>query len=463
MSSGVASASGTTRVAPSPPASFLLGHARQFKSDPPNFLLNTARDFGPVVRLKVGPLTYHLINDAALVTEVLQDRAPNFVRDTRSSRNIRLVTGESLLTAEGETWRRHRRLAQPMFHPKRVGELGGVMARAAAETADAWARAARNGEMVDLAVEMSRLTFTAVGRCLFGLDLAARASDVENALPVLLSELFYRSQHPAAFPIWLPFPRHRQFSEALQRIDDVVDAIIIARRRQSRHGEDLLGLLLDARDDDGASLTDAELRDQIVTFLLAGHETTASLLTWTLALLAQNPAEREAVEHELDRGGIEQRGVTTVQQVMPLTRLTAVLQEALRLYPSIWITERRVVADDQLGGFEIPANTSVIVSPFVMHRSPAHWPEPEVFRPERFLGVEPRTLLHDGYFPFGAGPHLCIGQHFAMLEAKLILATLASRFRVHLVNGALPTATGGITLRPAGAVPVRLEPRRGSA
>jgi cytochrome P450 len=239
-----------------------------------------------------------------------------------------------------------------------------------------------------------------------------------------------------------------------------VERIIVMRRSRAGEGTDLLGLLLSARDDDGSALEDEELRNQVVTFLLAGHETTASTLTWAFGLLAQHPDEQQAVEAELD--GLTFEAITEeriLETLGSFTRMQAVLHETMRLYPAIWIAERRVATTDELGGFSLPRGSSVIVAPYVTHRLAAWWPEPERFRPERFVGGESRSLNGDGYFPFGAGPHACIGQHFAMMQAKIILATLSARFRLHLGEAALPAALAGITLRPAAAVPVRVELR----
>jgi cytochrome P450 len=235
--------------------------------------------------------------------------------------------------------------------------------------------------------------------------------------------------------------------------------VITARRSAGEPGTDLLGLLLQARDEDGSALSDEELRNQVVTFLLAGHETTATLVTWAFCLLSQNPGARGAVEAELDRVIANQTPAALGELLPQLPHLHATLQETLRLYPSIWIAERRVIAADPIGGYTIPAGSAVVVSPYVTQRLPALWPDPDRFDLSRWLTGEPRSLGRDGYFPFGAGPHLCIGQHFAMMEAKIILATLLARFRVHLVEDALPPPLGGITLRPAGAVPVHVERR----
>lgn len=442
--------------APSPPSVPLLGHALAFKRDPLGFLQKTARDQGPVARLRLGPLLYHLVSDPALVATVLQDRADRYVRDTRSSRNIRLVTGESLLSTEGDTWRRHRRLAQPIFHHRRIMALAEIMLRTCEESASHYATAADTSQPLDLASEMSRLTFTIVGRCLFGSELGPRATDVEQAFPVLLEELFNRAQSAVSLPIWLPTPAHRRFQRAIATVDDVVRTVLDERRGATADRPDLLSLLLEARDEDGSRLSEQEVRDHIVTFLLAGHETTASALTWTLCLLATHADTLHAVETELDATLHGQP--LTLDALPKLTHLDAVLRESLRLYPTIWIAERRVTMDDTLGGFDIPSGSTVVVSPYVTQRLASHWPDPDTFRPDRFLGDHAtRTLAKDGYFPFGAGSHQCIGQHFAMMEAKIALATLLSRFRIHLTDQKLPPAWAGITLRPQSTVPIRLE------
>lgn len=449
-----------SRQAPSPAATGLLGHARAFQRDPLGFLLSTAKTCGHVARLQLGPLTYHLVSDPALVSEVLQGRASNYLRDTRSSRRVRMVTGESLLTSEGETWRHQRQTTQPIFHHRHLMGLARTMASVAEEVCDVWERAARDGATLELSGEMNRLSFAIAGRCLFGADLRERVDEVEKSFPVLLDELFRRTSHLANLPLWVPLPRHLAFRRSLAAIDRVVAELIEEHRRMPRTHVDLLGLLMQARGEDGQDLGDDFLRNQVITFLLAGHETTANALTWAIALLASSPEERDAVEGELDMTRAGAVGAWEVERLSKLERLTAALQETLRLYPSIWIAERRVVAADDLGGWHIPEGSAVVVSPYVMHRSPAHWERPEAFHPARFLGGEARTLLRDGYFPFGAGPHSCIGQHFALMEAKIVLATLLSRFRVTLLNGTLPPALGGITLRPSASFPIRVERRR---
>ena len=439
--------------APSPAGSPLLGHARPFLRDPLGFLLTAAREHGPIVRLRLGPLTYHLVTSPALVEEVLTARAENYRRDTRSSRNIRLVTGESLLVTEGETWRRQRRMAQPLFHHRRLAALTGLMEATTCEAVEGWQQRWRASQTMDLAAEMNRLAFLVSGRCLFGADLGARAGQMESAFPVLLDELFRRAGQAWSFPLWLPTARHRAFRAALAEVDAIVAELIRQRRGEAGERPDLLSLLLAARDENGAPLSDQELRDHTITFLLAGHETTASTLTWAFCLLDQHPNVAEQLVAELD--GAE----GTMEALQRLPVLDAVLRETLRLYPAIWIAERRVEAKDELKGCAIPGGSTIVLSAYATHRLPGLWPEPDRFRPERFLGRELPGLA-EGYFPFGAGPHVCIGQHFSLLEMKLVLVNVLRHFRVRLRENALPAPMGGITLRPRHAVPVQLE-RRG--
>ena len=438
----------------------LLGHARAFQRDPLGFLLRAAQAEGPVTRLNLGPLTYHLVSDPVLISDVLQARAANYLRDTRSSRRVRLVTGESLLTSEGATWRRQRQTVQPIFHHRHLMDLARTMAQVANEASVSWDHAASTGATLELSSEMNRLAFAVAGRCLFGADLRGRSSVVETAFPVLLEELFRRTSHLTSFPLWMPLPRHLAFKRALAAIDRVVAELIAEHRRRPSETVDLLGLLLQARDEKGGGLNDDSLRNHTLTFLLAGHETTANALTWAFALLATTPEKREKVQAELDALDFGSGGSGAAVEAMPkLGYLSAVLQETLRLYPSIWIVERRVAEADELGGWHIPKGSAVVVSPYVTHRAPERWEVPEAFRPERFLAREPRTLGEDGYFPFGAGPHTCIGQHFAMMQAKIILATLLSRFRVVHLEPGLPAPVGGITLRPSAPFPIRVERR----
>lgn len=449
--------SGRGGHAPSPPGRPVSGHAFLFRRDPLGFLQATARDCGPIARLRLGPLDYHLVSDPALIAEVLQTRAANYTRDGRSAHQIRLVTGESLLSTSGDAWRRHRRLAQPIFHQRRLAALADTMVAACAETAVRWEEAARNSRTLDLASEMSRLTFSIVGRCLFGSELGPHADVVETKYPVLLEELFRRSRTIASLPMWVPTPGHLRFQRSLAAIDTVVADILHKRRDNALERDDLLGLLLQARDEDGSALSDLEIRNQVVTFLLAGHETTASTLTWSLSLFDLNPDSRAVVEQEIDT---VLAGRPPAWETVPLLHhVTASLHESLRLYPAIWIAERRVMAGDVLGGFQISAGSTVIVSAYVTQRLERLWATPAAFQPARFATAGVPPGLGEGYFPFGAGPHQCIGQHFALLEARLALAVLLARFRVRLINPSPPAPLPGITLRPAGSVPVRIELR----
>ncbi len=444
----------TPSAIPAPPGHPLFGHALAFRRDPLGFL-HRAAAFGPLVRLQLGPFPYFLVTSPGLIREVLHTRAALYARDGRSARQIRLVTGESLLSSEGEAWRRHRRLAQPLFHAGRLAALATTTVDATARLAADWSEAAAAGRPVDLAADIGRLTFTITGRTLFGADLGPRAAVMAEAYPVLVDELFRRARTLAALPLALPTARHLRFRRALAAIDGLVAELVAARRAAPAHEDDLLGALLSARDEDGTPLPEKEIRDHLVTFLLAGHETTASTIVWALAELAVHPAAAAPVAAELD-SALAGR-LPGLADVPRLVHLDAALQETLRLHPAIWLAERRLRTSDTLDGCPVPAGAGVVVSPAVTQRLAAAWLEPAAFQPERFLHRTPPGL-EDGFLPFGAGPHQCIGQHFALLEARLVLAVLLARFRVALPAG-FPAALAGLTLRPAGVVPAHLERR----
>lgn len=446
--------------APSPPATPVYGHAREFRADPLGYLLEVAREYGPLAELRLGPLRYYLASDPKLVAEILHTEAAVYQRDARSAKNNALVTGVSLVSTDGEVWRRQRRLVQPIFHQKRLAALAETMHIAALEGRAEWESAARAGHKLDLCSEMNRLTFTIVGRCLFGTELGRRSAEVERVLPLLLREIYLRSQEVVSLPMWMPFPRHRRFTKALGVVHALVRELVDGRRAAGgEFGDDLLGLLLSARDEDGDRLSDAEITSQVVTFLLAGHETTSTTLVWTFCLLARHPEVLAQLEAELDAAMDPAR--PPLEQIGQCPYMTAVFRESLRLYPSVWILERRATETRSLGGYALPEDANLLVSPWVTQRLERHWPDPEVFLPERFLGPEgePRKVAESAYFPFGAGPHTCIGQHFAMMEAKLLLGVLARTCRIRPTASPMPQPLPSVTLRPVGEVPIRLERR----
>jgi len=438
--------------APSPPGHWLLGHIPQFQSDVLGGITEAVRTCGDIVRFRLGPQTVHLLNRPEYAGWVLQRQHRQYDKQSRSSRAIRRVTGESLLTADGDAWQRCRRLLQPAFHHRSIAGFGDIMTKAA----DSWHATVKPGEAFDFAAAMHRLTFTIAGQCLFQTDTAADSTAMHEALNVILPETFARLGRIWNWPDWIPTPRNRLFSAALSRLDAIVGRIIAGHLRDAALGNehhDILGMLLKVRDDDtGQGLSHLQLRNETITFLIAGHETTANALTWAFHLLARHPDAVATIQAELD--SVLGRRLPTTADLPRLVHTRMAIREAMRLYPPIWIIERRARQPDCIAGIRIPAGSSVIICPWTLHRHPEFWPDPESFQPARFAAGTP-----DAWIPFGAGPRFCIGSEFAMMEAVMVTAMILTRFRPVPASVAPVVPWPGITLRARDGLPLRLVPR----
>src|SRR6185369_13430473 len=380
----------------------------------------------------------------------------NFDKQTRSAAFIKSVTGESLLTANGEFWQRQRRLLQPAFHQQNIAQFAGQMTSATEVMLAQWRQRAARAETVDISSEMMRLTYTIVGRTLFSAEVGADAESIERAMQIILPHTFGRLGQVLNWPDWVPTPQNRRFCGALRDIDRVVYRIIEQHRNAQSTGKparDLLAILLGISDPDtGSGFSDQQLRNETITFLLAGHETTANALTWTFYLLSQHSEAEERLREEVSKT-LNGRA-PTLADLPRLSFTKMVIKEAMRLYPPIWIIERRVIADDAIGGFDLPAGTAAVISPFALHRHPDFWEAPEKFDPARFAAATPAA-----YIPFGTGPRFCIGNEFAMLEAQLIMAMVIQSFHLKVAPGHVMTPLPGITLRARNGLPVTLQNR----
>jgi cytochrome P450 len=440
---------------PGPRGLPLLGVMPALRRDPIGVFRDAARRFGDVVHLRIGPHQGFLVNQPDAIRHVLQDNARNFHKSPLYDR-LKVAVGNGLLTSEESYWLRQRRMAQPAFHRQRVGAMASVMAEAADELAARWAPIAARGEPVDVVDEMMTVTQTIVLRTLLGSDLGPFAAKLGSAWS-LVNEHIGQSFWSLGLTDRWPTPKNRRFRRALSVLDAAVFHII-ERRRQEAGAGDLVSMLLAARDEEtGQMMTDRQLRDEVMTMLLAGHETTSLALAWTWYLISEHSDARERMEKELDRvlnGRLPSFGDLGS---LPYTRM--VIEEAMRLYPPAWGFSRQAVGADNLGGYPLAAGWLVFIIPFVMHRHPAYWPDPERFEPERFSAEQTAARPKFVYIPFGAGPRQCIGNQFAIIEAHLILATLAQRYRLELVPGHRVEPWPLITLRPRHGVRMRIRPR----
>lgn len=458
----------------------LFGTLPQLRADPLGFFLRAAREYGPVAALGIRRRHVYLVSDPGGVKRILQDNADHYGRKTRSVEALRETLGAGLLTITGPSWWRNRRLAQPAFHKQRLQGFASIMTSGAVELVQRLSGTARGGGQEgcppapataarDIVPEMSRVTLQVVGRCLFDRDVADEADVLGRAVNEVLHLTIEKLQQVLPPPRVIPTPRNLRFRAALRELDRIVLSLIDERRRAGGDRGDLLSTLLAARDQDtGEGLGDRQVRDEVMTLLLAGHETTAMVLSWTLYLLSLHPGVRRTLEGEVDAvlAGGRPAGLDDLPQLR-YTRM--VLEEGMRLYPPAWIITRSADAEDEIAGFRIPAGGIVLVSPYVTHRDPAWWQNPEGFDPERFApesetgagaaGESGASRPRYAYFPFGGGPHLCIGAAFAMMEATIILATLTVRLRLDLEPGHPVTPEPLVTLRPSPGVTMRASRR----
>jgi cytochrome P450 len=438
------------------PLPFLGGPLARSRRDPLGFLLEGMRRYGDVFRYQLGPLVFHLVAHPEHVKHVLLDQARNYPRSWYYERT-KVVVGEGLVTTEGAAWRRLRRMVQPAFHHQRVAALTGLMTGAIAAMLDRWREAARGGEPLDVAAEFVGLTLRIVGRALLGLELGGQADRIGAAVTTALEYLERRLGNLLSLPLAIPTPSNRRARRALATLDAVIAGILAHRRREpGRDRDDLLDLLLAVRDEEtGAGLTDRELRDQVLTFIGAGHETTAVGLSWTVYLLSRHPEAQGRLRAELAE--VLGDRTPTADDLPRLDFTRRVIEEALRLYPPAYALVRDAVAEDAIGGFRIPARSMVILSPYVTHRHPDFWPDPETFDPDRFSPGRSAGRPRFAWFPFLGGPHQCIGQEFAMMEMTLSVAMIVQPFRFQLAPGACVEPKPMLSLRPRHGVPILLQ------
>lgn len=438
---------------PGPKSSPIRGNLPQFQKDPLRLLTQAAQEHGDIVRLRLGPRTVYLLSHPDYIEEVLVKQKG--VTKVKTA-NFSPVAGNGLLRSEGEFHMRQRRLAQPGFHLKRIAGYTEVMARHTQAMLQTW----QDGEVRDLHEEMMHLTLLIVAQTLFNADLTHDTHTIGEALNELLLGMNQRMNYPILATItanW-PLPSNRRFEKALADMDNIVYRIIGERRAGGEDVGDLLSMLLLAQDEEGTgSMSDEQLRDEVITLLLAGHETTANALSWTWYLLAQHPEVRAKLEAELAQ--VLNGRFPTFADLPNLPYTDQIIQESMRLYPPAWLQGRQLNQAITFGNHTLPENSIVFFSQYVMHRHPAYWENPNAFQPERFAPENAQSRPRFAYFPFGAGTRQCIGKSFALMEAQLILAGIAQSYRLDLQGHQPITPQPLITLRPKEGIPMVLHQR----
>jgi cytochrome P450 len=425
----------------------------EFRRDALKTFTKLAERHGEIVRFS-GLWTSFMLTNPSHIEHVLQTNSRNY-RKGRIYKELRPSTGDGLFVSDGEVWRRQRRLAQPAFHRQRIASFAKIMTDSVEEMLGRWRLCAEKGSPVEVDVEMLRLTLGIVGKALFSRDLSYGADAVSRSFDVIREYTMRRLTSIVKLPLRFPSPRNRRFQKAVANADRLVYDLIAERRRGGGNADDLLSLLMAARDEEtGETLSDQELRDQTLTLIGAGYETTTQALCWAWYLLAKHPHVEERLRAEL---ASVLGGRTPAFDDLPQLQYTLmVFQEAMRLYPPAWMLSRTAVGDDEIGGHRIPANAEILLLLYVTHRHPQYWGNPDAFDPENFSPEKTAARPPYAYFPFGGGPRQCIGNNFALMEAQLIIATIAQKYRLRLATEEAVEAEPSVTLRPRGGLKMTL-------
>jgi cytochrome P450 len=439
-----------------PPRLPLLGHIQVFRGARHDNLLQIQRQYGDFVRLRVGGKSVYLVSDPGLIKYVVQETHAN-QKKAGGLEKLKSFLGNGLLISNGERWLRNRRLVQPAFGPSALQAAARIMADCARCWMERWERLAVAQSVVDVHREMLELSLGIATQTLFSTSLDAHDVAIfARCLPFMMRVVARRMYALVDVPEWFPTPRNLRFQRCARELDAIVYRIIDARRRSGEKRDDLLGLLLASTDDQGGGgqLDNRQLRDEVMTLLTAGHETTALLLSWTFYMLSRHPAVWDRLHAELTTPSMLLPG--PIEHWAALPYLRSVLQETLRLYPPAWVIRRQLIRGDRIGDQHLPGGTNFLFSSYIVHRHPQYWPNPEAFDPDRFSPDVAASRPRYAYFPFGGGPRVCIGQHFGLMEAAIVVGLLASRFRLTMVEGCEVLPESSFTLRPDRPLQMRI-------
>jgi cytochrome P450 len=444
----------TGRPIPGPRGKPVIGSLPDFRRSMVQALMDGWREYGDVVRFR-GPISLISIAHPDHVQYILRDNAANYHHADFEIKKLQPTFRNGLVTSQGEFWARQRKMMQPTFHRERVDSFATMMADTTAATLDRW-RGFQDGRPVDMRVEMQRLTLQILTNAVFSSDWADEAEKIITAVTIANEYTNKRLLSPVDPPEWAPLPSVKEFAQVRQLVDDLVYGLI-ADRRKSEPKDDILSLLLDARDDEGKGMSDLELHDELISLIFAGHETVSVCLTWTWYHLSKDPGVAQKVRDEVDET-IGDRP-PTLEDVRQMQYIWQVLQEALRMYPPIWVIPRTPLTTDEVDGYRLEPGDMLFISPYVVHRHTGFYDNPESFDPDRIARENTTNWHRYQYIPFGGGPRKCIGHEFAMLEMTIIVAMVTQLYRLDLVPGHPVVPKPMVTLRPAYGMPMIITPR----
>ena len=428
-------------VPPGPKGEPIIGNARAFVLEPLDYLRRCAQEYGDVMQIRLGTTAIYMVSSPELIEQVLVTNNKKY-RKSRFTQRRKNLFGNGLIFSEGDFWLRQRRLMQPAFHQKRIASYGAAMVAQSQRVAANW----QDGQELSIHEEMMQLSLEIVTKTLFDSETTGDVQRIGKVLDILIEQVSAAAVRPLQYPDWIPTPGNRQYNAALGELNVIIRQIISEHRQRTNDGDDLLSTLLQMQDEDGSRMTDKQLRDEVVNLYIAGHETVAMAMSYAWRLLANHPEVEEKLATELME--VLNGRVPTIEDLPRLPYTEQIMNEALRLYPPVWGVFRDCQEADELGGYVIKPGTVMLLSTWVVHHDARFYAEPEEFRPERWEKQAVQQRPRYAYFPFGGGQRLCIGNIFALVEARLILATLAQKWRFTLVPDQPFELVPSITIRP---------------
>lgn len=438
---------------PGPRGLPLLGVMPEMVNDMLGLFTKTARQYGGIAQFKLLNSTYLLVTNPDYVKYILQDNYKNYIRG-RSVETGRVLLGNGLPLIDGDFWLHERRLLQPAFHRERLARLVSRVGGVIGSFLGAWEQKAGTHPTLDMQDEMMQLTLAVIIKSMFRVDIDDKIASLSHAFNVASEFMLWRSQQMWAPPLSVPTTRNREYNRALKTLNDTIYPLIAEAREHPKN--DLLGMLLAMRDEDtGEGMSDQQARDEVVTMFFAGHETTAASLTWAFYLLATHPEVEAQLREEI--WSVLHGRAPTSEELPKLTYMQQVIHESLRLYPAAYLFAREALTDDVIDGYPIPAKTLIFITPYITHRNPDYWTDPEQFDPSRFAPQYTANRPRHVYYPFGEGPHVCIGNHFALMEMQLILAMVFQRFQLKLVPNQTVALKPEATLRSKHGIRMTVE------
>lgn len=425
-----------------------------FGENPLNFIIDMEKKYPGVVHWKFLHINIVHLNHPELVRFVLQTNQKQYIK-SRMYNQLKLLLGKGLVTSEGELWKQQRKLIQPSFHKQHINNLFHEMLNCANEMIADWKTIANNGGKIDFAEEMNKVTLHIIGKTMLSTDFRTEFKSVGNTLTYLLKALEKRVLRGVNFPTWVPTSENIEFKNKVKVLDNIIYKLISDRNKTSSEKHDLLDMLMQSRyQDTGEPMPVNLLRDELMTVFLAGHETTATALMWTFFLLTQHPEVFQKLKTEVKE--VLGDGELTFEHLSQLKYTKACINESMRLYPPVWLIGRMATEDNMVGDYLIKKGTNVLISPYIVHRNPNYWKDPEVFEPERWDTEQVKQMDKYAYFPFAAGPRMCIGNNFALLEADIILAKVIQQFDIEYIGNSAPEMDPTLTLRVKNGMPMQI-------